>query len=50
LYLAYLVEIGFLPKPAPKGGDAGVKALPQVKVGEEQREAMKKVGGRGGLA
>ncbi|KIW72910.1 L-aminoadipate-semialdehyde dehydrogenase [Phialophora macrospora] len=50
LYLAYLVEIGFLPRPASKGGDAAVKALPPVKVGEEQREAMKRVGGRGGLA
>ncbi|EXJ64602.1 L-aminoadipate-semialdehyde dehydrogenase [Cladophialophora yegresii CBS 114405] len=49
LYLAYLVEIGFLPRPGAQG-DAGVKTLPQVKVSEEQRQAMKAVGGRGGLA
>jgi L-2-aminoadipate reductase len=52
LYLAYLVEIGFLPKPSV-GGDGvgvGVKALPGVRVSDAQREAMKRVGGRGGLA
>ncbi|KAJ9609061.1 large subunit of alpha-aminoadipate reductase [Cladophialophora chaetospira] len=49
LYLAYLVEIGFLPKPKGEQG-VGVKMLPRVRVGEGQREAMKRVGGRGGLA
>ncbi len=48
LYLAYLVEVGFLPKP--RGEGVGVKRLPRVEVGDAQREAMKRVGGRGGLA
>ena len=48
LYLAYLVETGFLPPP----GEVveGVKMLPAVKVREGQKEAIKRVGGRGGLA
>lgn len=52
LYLSYLVQVGFLPAPGPgdEGSGIGVKALPSVVVAEKQREAMKKVGGRGGLA
>ncbi|KIW44701.1 L-aminoadipate-semialdehyde dehydrogenase [Exophiala oligosperma] len=48
-YLAYLVEIGFLPPPTNvTSGD--VKRLPQIKIGPEQRAALASVGGRGGLS
>ena len=47
LYLSYLVEVGFLPGPT---GEKGVKEMPRVVVGRGQREAMKRVGGRGGFA
>ena len=48
LYLAYLVEVGFLPRP--KGTVEGAKALPRLRLGDGQMEAMKRVGGRGGSA
>lgn len=48
LYLAYLVEIGFLPKPTAVQADT--KSLPEVRVTTEQRSAMASVGGRGGLS
>ena len=44
LYLAYLVELGFLPPPT-----TGSKTLPQVHVSEEQKAALTSVGGRGAL-
>lgn len=44
VYLAWLVAEGFMPLP-PEGGNG--KPLPNVKITGEQREAMKKAGGRG---
>ncbi|WEW60813.1 large subunit of alpha-aminoadipate reductase [Emydomyces testavorans] len=46
LYLAYLVEIGFLPSPKT----AGSKLLPKSSISEAQRAALGAVGGRAGLA
>ncbi|KAM0794352.1 hypothetical protein BDR22DRAFT_876217 [Usnea florida] len=49
-YLAYMVEIGFVPPPTAGEGEVGeIKklALPIVKMSEEQRRALKLVG-RGG--
>ena len=48
LYLAYLVETGFLPPP--KVVEQGVKRLPKVTVGEQQKKALSSVGGRGATA
>lgn len=42
-YLAYLVQIGFMPKPEKAG------LLPDVKVEQSQREALGKITGRGAL-
>ncbi|EXJ95300.1 L-aminoadipate-semialdehyde dehydrogenase large subunit [Capronia coronata CBS 617.96] len=50
LYLAYLVEIGFLPPPNAVAQDGAVKRLPRVSISEEQRKALASVGGRGGLS
>lgn len=52
VYLAYLVAIGFLP--APNGAtktrnDTKPKPLPSMDISTEQRDALGKVGGRGGL-
>lgn len=44
-YLAYLVGIGFIPPPQGQGK----KALPKLEVGEEQKAALLRVGGRGAL-
>ncbi|KAK3080711.1 hypothetical protein LTS18_013847, partial [Coniosporium uncinatum] len=44
VYLAYLVAVGFMK--APSGG--GKAKLPAVELSGEQREAMSKIGGRGG--
>ncbi|KAL5323930.1 hypothetical protein ACEPPN_008472 [Leptodophora sp. 'Broadleaf-Isolate-01'] len=44
-YLAYLVGIGFVGRP----GKEGVKKLPDVRIGEEQKAALLRVGGRGAL-
>lgn len=41
-YVAWLVAVGFLP-PA-QGGQ-----LPKVEIGEKQKEALRRVGGRGGM-
>lgn len=52
LYLAYLVATGFLPSPptnASKATRNPGKALPAVKVSEEQKRALLQVGGRGAL-
>ena len=51
-YLAFMVEIGFIPPPKEREGEVGeIKklALPVVKMSEEQRRALKLVGkgGRG---
>ncbi|KAF2090188.1 large subunit of L-aminoadipate-semialdehyde dehydrogenase [Saccharata proteae CBS 121410] len=43
-YLAYLVAVGFLPKPTAEG----TRALPVCELSEESRAAMGKIGGRGG--
>jgi L-2-aminoadipate reductase len=45
VYLAYLVEIGFMPTPIEGKG----KALPAVELQEGQKEALSTVGGRGSL-
>ncbi|KIX97119.1 uncharacterized protein Z520_07233 [Fonsecaea multimorphosa CBS 102226] len=50
LYLAYLVQIGFLPPPNAGSDQNGVKSLPEVTVSDAQRKALSSVGGRGGLA
>ncbi|KAL2073581.1 hypothetical protein VTL71DRAFT_10907 [Oculimacula yallundae] len=44
-YLAYLVGIGFVIKPTKDGK----KSLPNVNIGEEQKAALLRVGGRGAL-
>ncbi|EEP80264.1 L-aminoadipate-semialdehyde dehydrogenase large subunit [Uncinocarpus reesii 1704] len=44
LYLAYLVEIGFLPAPTV----AGSKSLPKGDISDAQKSALRAVGGRGG--
>ncbi|KAK2731951.1 large subunit of alpha-aminoadipate reductase [Myotisia sp. PD_48] len=46
-YLAYLVEIGFLPQPPCS---SSFKPLPVVNLSATQREALSTVGGRGGTA
>jgi L-aminoadipate-semialdehyde dehydrogenase len=46
VYLAYLVQLGFMPAPEGKGE----KELPRLEVGENVREGMKRVGGRRGVA
>ena len=49
-YLAYMVEIGFVPPPKAGEGEVGAikkLALPIVKISEEQKRALKLVG-RGG--
>jgi len=43
-YLAYLVKIGFLPPPTHSE-----KPLPEVHISSEQLDAMKDIGGRGGV-
>lgn len=49
LYLAYLVEVGFMPKP--DGIDKKMKKrLPSLQMSEAQRQALSTVGGRGGVA
>lgn len=45
-YLAFLVEIGFLPPPDKQGE----RALPKAELSEERRKAMGSIGGRGGSA
>lgn len=45
VYVSYLIELGFMPKPEAKGQEA----LPQVRVTEGMREGMKRVGGRRGV-
>ncbi|KAI9884760.1 MAG: large subunit of alpha-aminoadipate reductase [Watsoniomyces obsoletus] len=43
LYLAYLVGIGFMPKP---GKEEAKKILPEIEISEEQRDSQRKAGGR----
>ena len=45
-YLAYLCDIGFMTKPTRHG----LKELPQVEIGKDQREALGKVEGRGAIS
>ena len=53
VYIAYLVAMGFLPPPPSTDGDENVggkgKKLPVLEIGDKQREALGKVGGRGGV-
>lgn len=42
-YLAYLIALGFVPKPTKEG-----KKLPDINISVEQKEALASVGGRGG--
>ena len=44
-YLSYLAGIGFLQLPSGKG----VKTIPDSSIGEEQKAALLRVGGRGAL-
>jgi L-2-aminoadipate reductase len=46
VYIAYLIELGFMPKPTAKGE----VELPKLEINEDVREGMKKVGGRRGVA
>ncbi len=46
LYLAYLVELGFMP--APTGN--GPKKLPGASIAGNQREALSRLQGRGAVA
>ena len=43
LYVGYLRQIGFMPEPTGKA------KLPEVKIGEEQMEALRGLGGRGAV-
>jgi L-aminoadipate-semialdehyde dehydrogenase len=45
VYLSYLIELGFMPRPTGKA----LWNLPEPKLSESQREGMKKVGGRRGV-
>ncbi|PSN68824.1 large subunit of L-aminoadipate-semialdehyde dehydrogenase [Corynespora cassiicola Philippines] len=45
VYVSYLIELGFMPRPEGKGE----KALPEPKLTEGMREGMKRVGGRRGV-
>lgn len=45
VYVSYLVELGFMPKPEGKGS----LELPQAKMTESMKEGMGKVGGRRGV-
>jgi len=45
LYLAYLVQLGFMPKPVQKGK----KALPVIVIGEEQLKILRGLSGRGAV-
>ena len=52
MYLAFMVEIGFIPSPEAGEGEEGKMkklALPVVKMSEEKRRALELVG-RGGRA
>lgn len=49
LYLAYLVEVGFMPKPTTTTAKM-TKRLPSLQMTEIQRKALSNVGGRGGVA
>jgi L-aminoadipate-semialdehyde dehydrogenase len=44
-YIGYLCEVGFVTRP-PK---AGMKKIPAVEIGAEQKEALKKVKDRSGI-
>ncbi|KAF2130856.1 large subunit of L-aminoadipate-semialdehyde dehydrogenase [Dothidotthia symphoricarpi CBS 119687] len=45
VYISYLIELGFMPKPEAKG----IKELLASKLTELMREGMKRVGGRRGV-
>ncbi len=47
-YLKYLIAVGFLPRP-PKGKGEERAELGEFVLGEGQKEALGKVGGRGGM-
>lgn len=54
-YLAWLVAVGFLPRPSlggEEGGEGGEGEEGEewlgIEMGMEQREALGRVGGRGG--
>ncbi|KAK9458860.1 uncharacterized protein V1516DRAFT_642958 [Lipomyces oligophaga] len=44
IYLAYLVEVGFLQKPSEEGTE-----LPSLELPEQMRQELGNVGGRGGI-
>ncbi|KAF2116492.1 L-aminoadipate-semialdehyde dehydrogenase-like protein large subunit [Lophiotrema nucula] len=45
VYVSYLIDLGFMPKPDGKGE----LSLPDLKISEAMREGMAKVGGRRGV-
>jgi L-aminoadipate-semialdehyde dehydrogenase len=45
VYISYLIELGFMPKPEQKG----LKELLTSKLTDAMREGMKRVGGRRGV-
>jgi L-aminoadipate-semialdehyde dehydrogenase len=45
VYISYLIELGFMPRPEQKG----VKELVMSKLTDAMREGMKLVGGRRGV-
>lgn len=46
VYLAYLIDLGFMPRP----GGSGEKALPSITIGQKQKDVLAIVGGRTGTA
>lgn len=48
-YLAYLIAVGFLPKVPPAKERGNRMELEEFVIGDGQKEALGKVGGRGGM-
>lgn len=48
-YLAYLIAVGFLPKAPPAKEGWNRMEFEEFIMGDGQKEALGKVGGRGGM-
>lgn len=48
-YLAYLIAVGFLPRPSPAKDGSNRMELEEFILRDGQKEALSKVGGRGGI-